>query len=144
MAFKRVRQHCENALKIAEYLQTKDEVAKVYYPALAESEDFDLVQKQMNGFGTGILSFELQKEIRGKSGFEAAETLLDSMQVVTLAVSLGDPFSLIEYPYRMTHAIVPDDVKLAGGITPELIRFSAGLEDADDLIADFEQAFAKI
>ena len=140
----RVRQHCENALKIAKYLQTKEEVAKVYYPALAESEDFDLVQKQMNGFGTGILSFELKKEIRGKSGFEAAETLLDSMQVVTLAVSLGDPFSLIEYPYRMTHAIVPDDVKLAGGITPELIRFSAGLEDADDLIADFEQAFAKI
>ena len=140
----RIRQHCENALKIANYLQTKEEVAKVYYPALPESEDFDLVQKQMNGFGTGILSFELQKEIRGKSGFDAAETLLDNMQLVALAVSLGDPFSLIEYPYKMTHAIVPDDVKLKGGITPELIRFSAGLEDADDLIADFEQAFSKI
>ena len=140
----RVRQHCENALEIAKYLQTKDEVARVYYPALPSAQGYEIFEKQMNGLGTGILSFELKKEIRGKSGFEASKTLLDNMKVATLAVSLGDPFSLIEHPYTMTHAIVPEDVKLATGITPELIRFSAGLEDADDLIADFEQAFAKI
>ena len=140
----RVRQHCENALEIAKYLQTKDEVARVYYPALPDAQGYEIFEKQMNGLGTGILSFELKKEIRGKSGFEASKTLLDNMKVATLAVSLGDPFSLIEHPYTMTHAIVPEDVKLATGITPELIRFSAGLEDADDLIADFEQAFAKI
>ena len=140
----RVRQHCKNALKIAKYLQTKDEVARVYYPALPDAQGYEIFEKQMNGLGTGILSFELKKEIRGKSGFEASKTLLDNMKVATLAVSLGDPFSLIEHPYTMTHAIVPEDVKLATGITPELIRFSAGLEDADDLIADFEQAFAKI
>lgn len=140
----RLRQHCKNALEIAKYLQTKDEVAKVYYPGLPDSSDKELVEKQMNGLGTGILSFELKEEIRGKSGFEAAKILLDNMKVVTLAVSLGDPFSLIEYPFKMTHAIVPDDVKLKSGITPELIRFSAGLEDAKDLIADFEQAFSRI
>ena len=66
------------------------------------------------------------------------------MQIAHLAVSLGDPFSLIEHPFTMTHIAVPDDVKLSSGITPELIRFSAGLEDANDLINDFEQAFSKI
>ncbi len=140
----RLQRHCENALKIAEYLKTKKEVKTVYYPGLPEFEEHELVEKQMNGFGTGILSFELHEEIRGTSGFEAAKTLLDNMQIVHLAVSLGDPFSLIEHPFTMTHIAVPDDVKLASGITPELIRFSAGLEDADDLINDFEQAFSKI
>ena len=140
----RVRRHCENAQKIAEYLSAKEEVSRVYYPGLAEGAQKELVEKQMNGFGTGILSFELNKEIRGKSGFEAAKTLLDSMQLVHLAVSLGDPFSLIEHPFTMTHAIVPPEVKRATGITEELVRFSAGLEDADDIIKDFEQAFARI
>lgn len=140
----RVRRHCENAQKIAEYLSAKEEVSRVYYPGLAEGAQKELVEKQMNGFGTGILSFELNKEIREKSGFEAAKTLLDSMQLVHLAVSLGDPFSLIEHPFTMTHAIVPPEVKRATGITEELVRFSAGLEDADDIIRDFEQAFARI
>lgn len=140
----RVRRHCENAQKIAEYLSAKEEVSRVYYPGLAEGAQKELVEKQMNGFGTGMLSFELNKEIRGKSGFEAAKTLLDSMQLVHLAVSLGDPFSLIEHPFTMTHAIVPPEVKRATGITEELVRFSAGLEDADDIIRDFEQAFARI
>ena len=140
----RVRRHCENAQKIAEYLSANEEVSRVYYPGLAEGAQKELVEKQMNGFGTGILSFELNKEIRGKSGFEAAKTLLDSMQLVHLAVSLGDPFSLIEHPFTMTHAIVPPEVKRATGITEELVRFSAGLEDADDIIKDFEQAFARI
>ncbi len=140
----RVRRHCENAQKIAEYLLTKDEVRCVHYPGLANTAQRALVEKQMNGMGTGILSFELKKEIRGKSGFEAARTLLDSMQLVHLAVSLGDPFSLIEHPFTMTHAVVPPEVKRASGITEELIRFSAGLEDANDIINDFEQAFSKI
>ena len=169
----RIERHCENALKVARYLQTKGEVARVYYPGLDETGSTnategsanpqgandgnaspqsasdcatqqEILKTQMHGLGTGILSFELQPEIRGKSGEEAAKIVLDNMQVVHLAVSLGDPFSLIEYPFRMTHIVVPDEVKLASGITPELIRFSAGLEDAEDLIADFEQAFARI
>lgn len=140
----RVRRHCENALKVAEYLNTKKEVKSVCYPGLAEFEGHDVVEKQMNGLGTGILSFELQKTVNGTSGFEAAKTIMDNMRIAHLAVSLGDPFSLIEHPFTMTHAVVPEEVKLATGITPELIRFSAGLEDADDLINDFEQAFAKI
>ncbi len=140
----RIKQHCQNALKIAQYLESKPEVKKVYYPGLESFEGRDIVKKQMNGMGTGILSFELNEEVRGKSGFEAARTILDNMQIAHLAVSLGDPFSLIEHPFTMTHFVVPDDVKRKSGITPELIRFSAGLEDADDLINDFEQAFSKI
>ncbi len=140
----RIKKHCENALEVAKYLQTKKEVARVYYPGLSECENGDIVKRQMNGYGTGMLSFELKRNINGKNGFESASTVLDNMQVAHLAVSLGDPFSLIEHPYTMTHSVVPEDVKRASGITPELIRFSAGLEDVQDLIDDFEQAFAKI
>ena len=140
----RIQKHCENALEIAKYLQTKKEVARVYYPGLTDGEDAKIVEHQMNGYGTGVLSFELKKNINGKNGYESACAVLDNMQVAHLAVSLGDPFSLIEHPFTMTHYPVSEDVKLASGITPELIRFSAGLEDAKDLIEDFEQAFAKI
>ncbi len=144
----RVERHCENALVIAKYLEQKEEVARVHYPGLPGSQGADLVKTQMNGYGTGIMSFELKPEVRGKSGVvsgaEAAITVLDNMRVAHLAVSLGDPFSLIEHPFSMTHSVIPEDVNRASGITPELIRFSAGLEDPQDLIADFEQAFAKI
>lgn len=140
----RVKRHCENAQKIAEYLLTKKEVSKVYYPGLSDFEGHDIVEKQMNGLGTGILSFELEDNINGKTSFEAAKALMDSMKLAHIAVSLGDPASLIQYPYRMTHNVVPEDVKIASGVTPQLMRFSAGLEDADDLIADFENAFAQI
>ena len=140
----RLNRHCENAQKVAEYLLTRDEVARVNYPGLPNFEAADLVKSQMHGLGTGIMSFELKQEVRGKSTVEAAKALLDNLQIIHLAVSLGDPFSLIEYPYLMTHAIVPEKVKLDAGITPGLIRFSAGLEDAEDIIADFDQAFTNI
>ena len=142
----RIRKHCENALKVAQYLNTRKEVRKVYYPCLEDSTgaNKEIVENQMHGMGTGIMAFELQEEVGEKSGFEAARTILDNMQIAHLAVSLGDPFSLIEHPFTMTHFVVPEDVKRKSGITPELIRFSAGLEDADDLINDFEQAFSKI
>ncbi len=140
----RIEKHCTNALKVAKYLESKDEVARVDYPGLEDFEGHELVKTQMNGYGTGILSFELKHEVHGVSGFDAAKKLMNSMKVVNIAVSLGDPASLIQHPYSMTHAVVPHDVKMETGVTPELVRFSAGLEDADDLIADFEQAFASI
>ena len=152
----RLKQHCKSALKIAKYLQAKPEVKQVFYPGLDNNDEHhstnkqqntsekELVERQMNGMGTGVLSFELQKEVNGKSGFEAAKILMDNLHIIQIAVSLGDPFSLVEHPYGMTHAVVPEDVKLKAGITPELIRFSVGLEDVDDLIADLEQAFSKI
>lgn len=140
----RVRRHCDNALKVARYLEARPEVSRVLYPGLDGFEGREVVERQMHGLGTGILSFEFNKQVKGTSGFEAAKTLLDNLRIVHLAVSLGDPVSLIEHPYTMTHAVVPENVKLRTGITPELVRFSAGLEDADDLIADFERAFSKI
>ncbi len=140
----RLRRHCENARAVAEYLAGKEEVARVLYPGLPGFADGDIVERQMHGLGTGMLSFELRESIGGTPGFEAVKTLLNNVRVIQLAVSLGDPFSLIEHPFDMTHAVVPEDVKRAAGVTPELVRFSAGLEDAGDLIADFEQAFARI
>lgn len=140
----RLARHCANARAVAEYLAGRKEVARVLYPGLPGFGGDDIVERQMNGMGTGMLSFELQKEVGAKSGHETAVALLNNVRVIQLAVSLGDPFSLIEHPFDMTHAIVPEDVKRANGITPELVRFSAGLEDAEDLIADLEQAFARI
>ena len=140
----RIQRHCENACKVAQYLQTRSEVNKVHYPGLPCFEAADVVKSQMHGLGTGILSFELKSDVGGKSGVEAAKKLMDSLKLIKVAVSLGDPISLVEYPYRMTHNVVPVDVKNATGITPELIRFSAGLEDAEDLIADLDQAFEQI
>ena len=140
----RMQRHCENALAVAKYLETRKEVKRVYYPRLESFEGYDIVQKQMHGLGTGILSFELQKEVNGISGYEAAKKIMNNLQIPHIAVSLGDPFSLVEHPYTMTHAVVPDEVKLKAGITPELVRFSAGLENTNDLISDFEQTFAQI
>ncbi len=140
----RLQRHCESALKLAKYLRDRDEVKHVNYPGLDNFEAKDVVDRQMNGYGTGIMSFELKDNINGKSGYDAALDLLNNLKIITIAVSLGDPFSLIEHPYTMTHDVIPEDVKQKVGITPELIRFSVGLEDADDLIADFDQAFKKI
>ncbi len=140
----RLKRHCESALKLAKYLASRKEVKRVHYPGLDDFESKDIVDKQMNGLGTGIMSFELNSEVNGKNGLDAAKALLDNLELITIAVSLGDPFSLIEHPFTMTHDVIPEDVKMKTGITPELIRFSAGLEEPDDLIADFDQAFAKI
>ena len=140
----RVERHCANALAIARYLQSKPQVARVYYPGLEDSPDFELATRQMNGRYTGILSFDLVDGIGGLSSFEAARRFMEALNVVHIAVSLGDPPSLIEHPRTMTHHNVLLEVQESMGITEGMMRFSVGLEDIDDLIADFEQAFASL
>lgn len=140
----RVKQHCENAMKVAEYLEKHPYVKKVFYPGLKSHPQHDIVMKQMQGLYTGILSFELKEGINGLSSFEAGKKLLNSLTIPAIAVSLGDPDTLIEHPASMTHDNVPKEAREAIGITDGLIRLSVGLEFAEDLIVDFENAFKKI
>ena len=126
-------------------LEANPYVKAVYYPGLESHPQHELASRQMeNGMYGGMISFELKDDVKGLSSFEAGKKLLNSLKIPAIAVSLGDPDSLIEHPASMTHANVSPEDRLAAGITDGLIRLSVGLESAKDLIADFEQAFAAI
>lgn len=141
----RMKQHCASAMEIARYLEANPYVKAVYYPGLKSHPQHELASRQMeNGMYGGMISFELKDDVKGLSSFEAGKKLLNSLKIPAIAVSLGDPDSLIEHPASMTHANVSPEDRLAAGITDGLIRLSVGLESAKDLIADFEQAFAVI
>ncbi len=130
----RMKAHCENARRMAEYLRGRPEVETVYYPGLQESPDYALASRQMLDYG-GMIAFEL------KGGLEAGKALLNNVRLMTLAVSLGNLDTLIQHPASMTHAAVDRATRLATGLTDGLIRLSVGVENVEDLIADFEQAF---
>lgn len=141
----RMKQHCASAIEIARYLEATPYVKAVYYPGLESHPQHELASRQMeNGMYGGMISFELKDDVKGLSSFAAGKKLLNSLKIPAIAVSLGDPDSLIEHPASMTHANVSPEDRLAAGITDGLIRLSVGLESAKDLIADFEQAFAAI
>ena len=132
-----MQKHCENAKKVAEYLASNPKVDKVYYPGLASHPGHDVAAKQMSDFGA-MVSFEV------KGGKKAGVQLCDNLGLCTLAVSLGDAETLIEHPASMTHSpYTPEELKEAG-IPEGLIRMSVGLENAEDIIADLEQAFAHV
>ena len=129
----RMARHCENAGRIAEFLAAHPAVEKVNYPGLASHPLHEVAARQMRGFG-GMLSFE----VRG--GKEAGMKLVNALKLITVAVSLGDAETLIEHPASMTHSTYSAEELAAAGVAPALIRVSAGLENAGDLIADLEQA----
>lgn len=133
----RMRRHCENAMKVAEYLEANDKIEKVYYPGLKSHDGYEVASKQMDAFG-GILAFEL------KGGFEAGKTLLNNVKMAALAVSLGDAETLIQHPASMTHSPYTKEERLAAGITDGLVRLSVGLENIEDIIADLEYGLAQI
>lgn len=141
----RVRQHCSSAMALAEFLEKSPYVEKVYYPGLASmGADHEIAAKQMNGLYGGMISFVMKDGINGLSAFDAAKKLLDALNIPAIAVSLGDPDSLIQHPASMTHIKVPKDVREEVGITDGMLRFSVGLEDPQDLLDDFEQALASL
>lgn len=131
----RMKAHCENAGKIARWLASCDAVEKVIYPGLESHPQHALAKRQMRGFG-GMVSFV----IRG--GEAAVRKIAGKTKLFALAESLGGVESLIGHPATMTHASIPKPQREARGITDGLIRLSVGIEDADDLIADLEQALA--
>jgi cystathionine gamma-lyase len=132
----RMKAHAENAIKVAQFLESHPSVEKTVYPGLASHPQHELAKKQMHGFG-GMITFFI------KGGLPAAQTFLESVQVFALAESLGGVESLIEHPAIMTHASVPIEQRKALGIDDSLIRLSVGVEDCDDLLADLKQAFEK-
>ncbi len=132
----RVEKAQQNAIKIAEYLEKHPKIAWVNYPGLPSHPQYDLMKKQMRGPGS-MISFGM------KGGFEAGKKLMNNVRMIMLAVSLGGVESLIQHPASMTHAGVPKEAREKAGITDDLVRFSVGIEDVDDIIADLEQALEK-
>jgi len=130
----RMRQHCENGIAIAQWLRNHPKVAKVYWPGFEDNAGYAVAKKQMRGFG-GMISFTLKDET-----VEAANKVLSSTKIFSLAESLGGVESLINHPASMTHASIPRAERIKNGLSDGLIRLSVGIEDVTDLIADLEQA----
>ena len=132
----RMERHDANGRKLAQYLERHPKVKRVIYPGLNSHPQHEMAKRQQKGFGA-MLSFDL-------GSLEAARRLLDNVHLCSLAESLGGVETLISLPALMTHASIPPDVRLQIGITDGLVRLSVGIEDAEDLIADLEQAFSKV
>ena len=131
----RMKAHCDNALALAQWLQGHDAVAEAIYPGLAAHRHHALAARQMDGFG-GMLS------IRLKGGFEAAKRFCESLELFTLAESLGGVESLVNHPAVMTHASIPPARRTQLGIGDELVRLSVGIEALEDLRRDLAHALA--
>ena len=132
----RMKQHNENALKIAEYLNTNPKILKIHYPGI-DPKYKEIASKQMEGMG-GMMSIVIDTNVEGINKF------LKSLNFFTLAESLGGVESLIEHPAIMTHASIDKDIRDSLGISDNLLRLSIGIEDSEDLIADLKQALDKI
>ena len=132
----RMERHNANAMVIADFLAGHPKVKRVHYPGLASHPQHDLARRQMQGFG-GIVSFEM-------GSLERARTVLNSVELMALAESLGGVETLISHPASMTHASVPTDRRQQIGVTDDMIRISVGIEDVDDLKEDLEQALERV
>jgi cystathionine beta-lyase len=134
----RVKQHAENAQKIAEFLLTNELVKNVYYPGLPQHKNHDIARKQQKYFG-GVVTFDLKKDSK-----EFATHIVSNTKYFKLAESLGGVKSLICLPCEMTHKSIPREIRYNSNVTDSLIRLSVGLEDVDDLIDDLKQAFESL
>jgi O-succinylhomoserine sulfhydrylase len=132
----RMERHCANALKIAETLQSNPNVSWVKYPFLKGHPQYDIAKKQMKG-GGGVLCFEI------KGGVAAGRKFLDALELLSVTANLGDSRSIASHPASTTHSKLTDEERASVGITPGLIRISAGLEKAEDVINDIVQALEK-
>lgn len=131
----RVPRHCENALKVAQYLENNPKVAWVNYSGLKSSKYYELAQKQFtNGMSCGVVTFGL------KGGREESIRFMDNLKLACIVTHVADARTCVLHPASHTHRQLSDEQLLAAGIQPDLIRFSVGIEDADDIIADIEQA----
>lgn len=134
----RMQRHCENGIQIASYLKNHPKVAKVYWPGFESHPNHEVAKKQMRGFG-GMISFTLKGD-----RLEDALSFVKNVEIFALAESLGGVESLIGHPATMTHASIPKEVREKSGVVDSLIRLSVGIEDAEDLIADLDQALAAL
>jgi cystathionine beta-lyase len=134
----RMQRHCENGAKIAHWLRIHPKVGVVHWPGFEDHAGHAIAKKQMKDFG-GMMSFTLKND-----SIESAFTFLRNTKLFSLAESLGGVESLVGHPASMTHASIPREQRMAGGLLDSLIRLSVGLEHVDDLIADLDAALAKV
>ena len=133
----RMARHSSNGMEVAQFLVDHPKVERVIYPGLQSHPQHEIAKRQMKAF-SGMISFDL------KGGFDAGKTLMNSVQLCALAESLGAVESMITHPASMTHADVPEDIRVARGLTNGLVRISVGIEDVRDIMADLEQALDKV
>jgi len=133
----RMERHASNALQVAEFLESHKKISWVRYPGLPSHPQHNIAKKQMCGF-SGMLSFGVT------GGLQAGRELMNNVRLCSLAVSLGAVDTLVQHPASMTHANIPKDIREITGITDDLVWLSVGIEDSEDIIADLEQALARI
>lgn len=129
----RMQRHNENAARVAEFLNNSDKISIVRYPFLESNPQYAIAKKQMRG-GGGMVTFDVA------GGLEAGQKFMNKLKLAKIAVSLGDPITLVEQAAAMTHTMIPREDREAAGITDGMIRMSVGLENVEDLIADLKQA----
>lgn len=134
----RMERHCENALNMAKWLQEQEEVEWVNYPGLENHESYELGKKYLSKGCSGVLSFGL------KGGREAGERFINSLKLIALVVHVADARSCVLHPASTTHRQLTEEEQISSGVLPELIRFSVGIENINDLKEDIKQAFNKI
>ncbi|MDU1904593.1 MAG: O-acetylhomoserine aminocarboxypropyltransferase/cysteine synthase family protein [Dysgonomonas sp.] len=134
----RMPRHCENALKVAQYLESRPEVAWVNYPALKGNKYYDLAQKYMPNGTCGVMTFGL------KGGRDASIRFMDSLQLVAIVTHVADARTCVLHPASHTHRQLSDEQLIAAGVAPDLIRLSVGIENAGDIIKDIEQALVGV
>lgn len=134
----RMERHCSNGRNVAEFLRSHPKVGKVYWPGFEEHPNHAIARKQMKDFG-GMLSFTLKDDSK-----EKAFQLMETVELFSLAESLGGVESLINHPASMTHASIPQEDRIKSGLVDSLIRLSVGIEDIEDLLADLDQALGRI
>lgn len=130
----RMQRHSENGRQIAQWLRNHSKVGRVYWPGFEDHPNHEIAKKQMRDFG-GMISFELKND-----SVDEAKRVLSSTKLFSLAESLGGVESLINHPASMTHASIPREERIKNGLSDSLIRLSVGVEDADDLMEDLQQA----
>ncbi len=134
----RMKRHCENGLAVAEFLKNDDRIAWVRFPHLEGDKNYELAMKYMPNGGCGVVSFGV------KGGRAAAEAFMKQLKMASIATHVADARTCCLHPANATHRQMNDDELIAAGITPDLVRFSCGIEDAEDIIADIKQALDNI
>lgn len=133
----RVNQHCKNALEIAKFLQNHEFVSWVNYPGLEDNENHEMAEKYLKGGYGGIIGFGI------KGGLEEGKKFIESVELLSHVANIGDAKTLVIHPATTTHSNMTSEEQIESGITPDFIRMSVGIEDAEDLIADIDQALKK-
>lgn len=134
----RMERHCSNALRVASYLESNDKISWVNYPGLKSSKYYQLAQKYMPNGSSGVVSFGV------KGGREAAMKFMDSLKLASIVTHVADLRTCVLHPASTTHRQLNDEQLVEAGVTPDLIRFSVGIENVKDIIADIEQALANV